>query len=155
MYYSTKTYGHNLGISCCFRQPNATHSHCSKLHGYALAFKFTFAARELDDKDWVADFGGFKDLKQQLVDTFDHKTVVAKTDPHMDWFVNAHRGGLLDMVVLDKGVGCERFAEYAFGLAYAVVTEAYPDGRVWVVSCECSEHGANSAIYQPVTEFLL
>ena len=40
-YYSTKTYGHNIGLSAVFRQPNADHSHCHFLHGYSLAFKFT------------------------------------------------------------------------------------------------------------------
>ena len=27
-YFSTKTYGHEEGLSCVFRQPNADHSHC-------------------------------------------------------------------------------------------------------------------------------
>ena len=36
-YYSTKTYGHNIGLSAVFRQPNADHSHCHLLHGYSLA----------------------------------------------------------------------------------------------------------------------
>ena len=28
-FYSTKTYGHNIGLSAVFRQPNADHSHWS------------------------------------------------------------------------------------------------------------------------------
>jgi 6-pyruvoyltetrahydropterin/6-carboxytetrahydropterin synthase len=56
-YYSTKTYGHNIGLACVFRQPNADHSHCHLLHGYSLAFKFTFGCKELDDKNWAVDFG--------------------------------------------------------------------------------------------------
>ena len=47
-YYSTKTYGHNIGLSAVFRQPNAEHSHCHLLHGYSLAFTFTFGCNELD-----------------------------------------------------------------------------------------------------------
>ena len=57
MFFSTKTYGHETGLSCAFRQPNATHSHCSLLHGYALSFKFVFGAQELDNKNWAVDFG--------------------------------------------------------------------------------------------------
>ena len=34
-YLSTKTYGHNIGLACVFRQPNADHSHCHLLHGYS------------------------------------------------------------------------------------------------------------------------
>ena len=43
IYKSTKHYGHNIGLSAVFRQPNADHSHCRFLHGYSLAFTFTFA----------------------------------------------------------------------------------------------------------------
>ena len=46
-YYSTKTYGHNIGLSAVFRQPNADHSHCHLLHGYSLQFKFTFGCAKL------------------------------------------------------------------------------------------------------------
>lgn len=148
MFYSTKTYGHDLGISACFRQPKATHSHCSKLHGYALSFKFTFEAATLDDKNWVADFGGFKELKQALIDTFDHKTVIDKNDPQLELFKQMHEAGVLDLVVMEHGVGCERFAQFAYYLAVALIDKAYPDHRVRVKSCECSEHGANSAIYE-------
>ena len=47
-YLSTKHYGHNIGLSAVFRQPNADHSHCHLLHGYSLAFTFTFGCDELD-----------------------------------------------------------------------------------------------------------
>ena len=60
MHYSTKRYGHEQGLSAVFRQPNASHSHCQLLHGYSLAFTFTFSCKELDDKNWVVDFGGLK-----------------------------------------------------------------------------------------------
>ena len=59
-YQSTKTFGHDLGISCAFRQWRATHSHCSKIHGYALSVTMVFEANTLDDRNWVMDFGGFK-----------------------------------------------------------------------------------------------
>jgi len=57
IFRSTKTYNHNEGLSCCFRQWRAD-SHCKLLHGYALAFKFVFATRELDARNWCYDFGG-------------------------------------------------------------------------------------------------
>ena len=69
-YYSTKTYGHEEGLSCMFRQPLATHSHCSLLHGYALSFSFKFGCENLDDKNWVVDFGDLKELKAWLKDSY-------------------------------------------------------------------------------------
>jgi len=144
-YYSTKTYGHNIGLSAVFRQPKA-HSHCKFLHGYSLAFKFTFGASNLDERNWVVDFGGLKTLKKWLEDSFDHKLVLDRDDPMMYKFAELENAGLAEITVLD-GVGVERFAEHAWKFADDLVTEA-SDGRCWCESVECSEHGANSGIYR-------
>ena len=49
-YVSTKTYGHEVGLSCAFRQHKAD-SHCAKLHGYALSVKVEFEAMYTKFKD--------------------------------------------------------------------------------------------------------
>ena len=144
-YYSTKTYGHNIGLSAVFRQPKA-HSHCKFLHGYSLAFKFTFGASNLDERNWVVDFGGLKTLKKWLEDSFDHKLVLDRDDPMMYKFAELENAGLAEITVLD-GVGVEKFAEHAWKFADDLVTEA-SDGRCWCESVKCSEHGANSGIYR-------
>ncbi len=144
-YYSTKTYGHNIGLSAVFRQPNADHSHCHLLHGYSLGFKFTFACEHLDNKNWAVDFGGLKPIKAWLEDSFDHKTAIDRADPHMDVFLDLEKKGLIDLRVFD-GVGAEKFAYHAFKFADNLIKEK-TGGRCWVHSVECSEHGANSAIY--------
>ena len=144
-HYSTKRYGHNIGLSACFRQPNA-HSHCRYLHGYSLAFTFTFGAHDLDEKNWVVDFGGLKKLKSWLELTFDHKVVLDKNDPHLDTFRDLVGKGLAELTILD-GVGVEKFAEHAYMYAQELVREM-TDGRCWVESVECAEHGANSAIFK-------
>ncbi len=143
-HYSTKTYGHNIGLSACFRQPKA-HSHCKFLHGYALAFKFTFGCSELDERNWVVDFGGLKPLKAWLEDSFDHKVVLDKDDPMMTYFRNLESAELCELNIVD-GVGVEKFAEHAFNFAQELI-DSMSKGRCWVESVECSEHGANSAIY--------
>ena len=144
-YYSTKTFGHETGLSTVFRQPGAV-SHCNLLHGYALSFGFKFGCEQLDDKDWVLDFGGLKQLKEWLEDNFDHKLVVAKTDPQIQRILKLQDEGLAEVVVVN-GVGCEKFAEHAFHFANDLVKEL-TGGRVYCVSCEVREHGANSAIYE-------
>jgi 6-pyruvoyltetrahydropterin/6-carboxytetrahydropterin synthase len=147
-YRSTKRYGHDLGLSACFRQPKATHSHCSRLHGYALAFTFTFEADELDERNWVADFGAFKWLKDALQYHFDHKLLVDANDPQIDEIGQLGALGIADIIVLPGGVGCEKFAKLAFDLAVRCLErDANLAPRVRVISCECAEHGANSAIY--------
>jgi 6-pyruvoyltetrahydropterin/6-carboxytetrahydropterin synthase len=124
-YYSTKTYGHNIGLACVFRQPNADHSHCHLLHGYSLAFKFTFGCKELDNKNWAVDFGGLK---------------------HLEKFKELEKLDLAEIRMFD-GVGAEKFAEHAYRFADNLIT-VKTDGRCWVESVECMEHGANSAIYK-------
>lgn len=139
--YSSKTYGHNLGFSSCFRQWRAE-SHCRFLHGYALEFTFYFGCSETDDKNWVVDFGGLKRLREELAERFDHKTLVAQDDPFLESFKELDKKGIIEMKIVDK-VGCEAFAEMAFEIAAKVVN----DNRVYVKSCEVKEHGSNSALF--------
>ena len=143
-YQSTKTFGNDRGLSCAFRQPNATHSHCSLIHGYSLGFKFVFEADTLDDKNWVYDFGNTKWMKAFLEENFDHTIAVDKQDPNLDDFKALEKIGIAKIVEMD-GVGCEKFAEHVFRfVAKKVAMESMY--RVRLVSVEAFEHGANSAI---------
>jgi 6-pyruvoyltetrahydropterin/6-carboxytetrahydropterin synthase len=144
-YQSTKTFGHDLGLSCAFRQWRAE-SHCHFVHGYSIAVKLTFEARSLDYRNWVVDFGGLKEVKEFLQRIFDHKTVVAHDDPHLDYFKQGHELGVLDLVVI-QDVGCEKFAELVHTWVTGWLTESPDFPRVQLVSVEVKEHGANSALY--------
>ena len=152
MFFSTKSYGPERGLSCAFRQSNATHSHCNLIHGYALGFTFKFGCKSLDDKNWVVDFGGLKPLKQWLEDTFDHTLAIDSSDPHLDTFKDLEKIGLVDLRIL-KGVGCEMFAKHAYTAADKIITDLGLNERCWVEEVECREHGANSAIYCGTTIF--
>jgi 6-pyruvoyltetrahydropterin/6-carboxytetrahydropterin synthase len=145
VYRSTKTWGHERGFSCCFRQAAATHSHCSLLHGYSLSFKFTFESDTLDVRNWVVDFGGLDDLKSDLSYYFDHTLAVAADDPALEHFYALHDAKLADIRVL-PAVGCEAFARLAWGLA-SLNLEINGITHARVISCEVAEHAGNSAIY--------
>lgn len=145
MHQSTKTYGHNLGLSACFRQWRAQ-SHCRFLHGYALAIAFKFEAEALDERNWVVDFGGLKPLKAILEDTFDHKLIVAEDDPLLPTLTALGMQGLAQVVVL-PAVGCEKFAEYIYEVTEQWLRDAGFAPRCRLVSVEVREHGANSAIF--------
>src|SRR3954468_10702441 len=86
VYRSTKTYDHNEGLSCCFRQWRAVDSHCRFIHGYALAFRFVFATDRLDERNWCFDFGGLKPIRTWLHEMFGHTMIVADDDPEMATF---------------------------------------------------------------------
>ena len=142
-YYSSKTYDHNEGLSCAFRQWRATHSHCRWIHGYALAVKLTFGSHKLDDRNWVQDFGGLKDIKLWLKQMFDHTYLVAEDDPELETIKMLEDKGLVDIRIV-KATGCERFAEMAFDKADEIVKDI-SNGRCWVQKVTVKEHDANSA----------
>ncbi len=145
LFRSTKTYDHNEGLSCCFRQWRADHSHCRLLHGYALAFTFVFATHELDERRWCYDFGGLKPVRQWLHEMFDHTLVVAADDPERSRLEELGRAGLADVRILPD-VGCEATARFVYEQVNEIVDKE-SEGRVWVESVEVREHSGNSAIF--------
>lgn len=147
MYQSTKTFGHELGLSAAFRQHKAD-SHCKYIHGYALAIKVTFETEELDIRNWVVDFGSLKSFKDMLERTFDHKLLVAEDDPMKDELCSLSGLGLAQVVVV-HATGCEAFANLIFQYAEIWLRDNGYAPRCRVVKVEVKEHGANSAIYKP------
>jgi 6-pyruvoyltetrahydropterin/6-carboxytetrahydropterin synthase len=174
-YLSTKTYGNDRGLSCCFRQWRSTHSHCSLLHGYSIGIKLIFESETLDDRNWVMDFGGLKAFKEWSEYMFDHTLVVAEDDPHLEMFLDMAKlglqdqGGVCDIRVVE-GVGCEKFAEMCYKNMNSILyrfqrgepwqftknnkdlisfTPRYPVGKgVRLKSAEVFEHAGNSAVYE-------
>lgn len=142
-FFSVKKYGHERGLSAAFRQWRAE-SHCRFLHGYSLEFEFKFGAIRLDEKNWVVDFGGLKELEAWLRETFDHKTLVALDDPMMETFQRLDADSIIDLVVVD-GTGAEMFANMALEFSSELIEKQY-GARCWVESVTVREHGANSAI---------
>ena len=167
-FYSTKTYGTDRGLSCCFRQWRATHSHCSTIHGYSIGIKLIFECDTLDDKNWCMDFGGLKEFKAWADSMFDHTLVVAEDDPMLEFFKHMNemvdieskdhlsklpheRGALCDLRIV-PGVGCEMFAKMAYDKMAELLASGdmhYPiNPTVRIKSVEVFEHGANSATYE-------
>lgn len=150
-FYSTKTYGNDRGLSCCFRQWRSTHSHCSLLHGYSIGVRIVFECESLDERNWVMDFGGLGEFKGWLEYMFDHTTLIAEDDPHLDKFkALSDMGSLIDLRIV-PAVGCERFSELAYNKLSEILDRDRNSGKllnktVRVKSVEVFEHGANSAI---------
>ena len=150
-FQSTKIFD---GFSTVFRQWKAEETHCKYLHGYGVSFKVWFEG-ELDEKNWVWDFGGMKRAKTKIDDMspkewmdhmFDHTVIVAEDDPFVESFQSMGVHGAAQVRVI-PAVGAEKFAEFVFNkLNEFVKTET--EDRVKVVRVEFMEHGKNSAIYE-------
>ena len=132
--------------SCAFRQWRATDSHCRHIHGYQLKAKIWFGCNTLDDRNWVVDFGGLKDLKAILQGYFDHTLTVAADDPALELFKELATGDVINLRVFEGGVGIEKTAEFVFNLTQEYI-KAASSGRCWVNAVEVFEHADNSAVY--------
>jgi 6-pyruvoyltetrahydropterin/6-carboxytetrahydropterin synthase len=144
-YVSTKEYIDEF--PCAYRQFKAD-SHCNMIHGYSFSMKFFFGTNELDVRNWVADYGGLKELKQILKDQFDHTLLVAEDDPEMDIYKELEKRKMAQLTVLPK-LGCEGLAD----LLYKYVNGVYiPDmwgqveaDRLWCFRVEVRETQSNMA----------
>jgi 6-pyruvoyltetrahydropterin/6-carboxytetrahydropterin synthase len=150
-FQSTKVFD---GFSTVFRQWKAEGTHCKYLHGYGVSFKVWFEG-ELDERNWVWDFGGMKRAKgnidgknpKEWMDyMFDHTTIVATDDPGIGGFRTMNQLGIIQLRELEA-VGAEQFAKYVFEKLNTFVQEE-TDGRVSVIRVEFAEHNKNTAIYE-------
>jgi len=141
IYQSTKVI--ELG-SCAFRQWRAG-SHCKYLHGYRLYSKLWFECNELDQNNWVVDFGALNSLKEIFNKQFDHTLCIAIDDPLLEGFKSLHTAGGCDLRIM-QAVGIEKTAEWCFDQAEKFV-RTLTEGRCWVSKIEVWEHDKNSAIF--------
>ena len=141
------------GFSTVFRQWKAKETHCRFVHGYGISFKVYFEG-ELDDRNWVWDFGGMKRAKT-LIDgkqpkewmdyMFDHTLIIAEDDPHLNAFKEMGTAGVAQVRVI-PATGAEKFSEFIFNkINEFVKTET--KNRVRVTKVKFMEHGKNAAYY--------
>jgi len=149
-FQSTKIFD---GFSTVFRQWRADGTHCQFLHGYGISFKITFEG-ELDERNWVWDFGGMKRAKGTIDGMnpkawmdymFDHTTIIAEDDPYLELFKDMDAGKLIQLRVI-PATGAEQFAKYIYDKVNEFVLEE-TNNRVRVTQVEFKEHNKNSAIY--------
>ena len=141
------------GFSTVFRQWKATDTHCRFVHGYGISFKVYFEG-DLDERNWVWDFGGMKRAKTQIdgmspkewMDyTFDHTMIIAEDDPELKAFQQMGTAGIAQVRVI-PATGAEKFAEFIFNkINEFVKTET--ENRVRVIKVKFMEHGKNAAYY--------
>ena len=152
-FQSTKIFD---GFSTCFRQWKAETTHCKYLHGYGVSFKLWFEG-ELDERNWVWDFGGMKRAKGTIDGKspkdwfdymFDHTVIVASDDPQLHpYFVKMDRNGTIRLRIVEA-TGAEKFAEFIYNKVNPFIVEE-TEGRVKIAKVEFREHGKNTAIYVP------
>jgi 6-pyruvoyltetrahydropterin/6-carboxytetrahydropterin synthase len=149
-YQSTKLFD---GFSCVFRQWRAEGTHCRFLHGYGVSFRVWFEG-ELDERNWVWDFGGMKRAKGTIDGLspkiwmdymFDHTTIVAEDDPYLEHFKEMWKDNIIQLRII-PATGAEQFAKYVYDKLNIFIKKE-TNGRVKVTRVEFMEHNKNSACY--------
>ena len=149
-FQSTKLFD---GYSCVFRQWKAEGTHCKFLHGYGVSFRVWFEG-QLDERNWVWDFGGMKRAKGHIDGKnpkawmdymFDHTVIVSIDDPYLPMFRLMEADGIIQLRII-PATGAEQFAKYIYNKLNTFVQEE-TDGRVKVNQVEFMEHNKNTAIY--------
>ena len=149
-FQSTKVFD---GYSTVFRQWRAEGTHCKFLHGYGISFKIIFEG-DLDERNWVWDFGGMKRAKtwidgmqpkEWMDHMFDHTTIIAEDDPYLENFKEMWKDGIIQLRII-PATGAEQFAKFIYDKVSKFI-KIETEGRVRVVSVEFKEHNKNSAIY--------
>lgn len=146
-YFSTKKFG---PISTGHRQWRDS-GHCRFMHGYGRYVEIIFSCSELDEKGWVVDFGGLKEVRKWLDDQWDHRMLISSDDPELQVLEDIHRRGLIDINIMDQsqghGPGIEQSCKFVLDHVSKLV-QRQSNGRCDVKSVRIWEHELNSAILE-------
>jgi 6-pyruvoyltetrahydropterin/6-carboxytetrahydropterin synthase len=144
-YVSTKEY--HDAFPCAYRQWRAD-SHCNLIHGYSFSMKFYFGTDNLDVRNWAADYGGLKELKNVLESQFDHTLLVAEDDPELNFYLQLQERKLAKLTILPK-LGCEGLADqlykYVNGVYIPDMWGPSESERLWCYRVEVRETQSNMA----------
>ena len=123
--------------------------HCAWVHGYGRYIQFTFEG-DLDERQWVMDFGDLKDVKQWLEEQWDHRVMIASDDPQLDKLKEMHDLNIMNINVMDVekgwGPGIEASCKFVYDHVQPIITQK-TNGRVKITKVEIWEHERNSAVY--------
>jgi 6-pyruvoyltetrahydropterin/6-carboxytetrahydropterin synthase len=144
-FVSTKEYIDAFPVA--YRQWRAD-SHCQHIHGYSLSMKFYFETDTLDIRNWAADYGGLKELKNFLEDKFDHTLLVALDDPEYELMKELGKRKMAKITEVER-TGCEGIADFLYKYVNGVfIPDMWGPGeaeRLWCFRVEVRETQSNMA----------
>lgn len=161
-YTSTKTFD---CVSTAHRNwrakanPNRDSRKCAYIHGYTKTFTFVFGCSELDQHQWVEDYGtssveGKKrtmtQIKEFIKEDLDHGVTTDNQDPMLTELVRMHELELIKLIVIPVENGqsgsVEGLCRYLYNRFDPLLREE-SNGRAWIESVTVSEHQNNSSTY--------
>jgi len=119
---------------------------CKNFHGHNFVIKVKVGSKELDENDMVIDFSDLKKLVNEILDAFDHSTILNINDPAKEQFFDlGYR-----IWLLDSDPTAEAFCKHLFHeISDALKNLAKRD--VYLVSVKIWENEDSVAEYMPIT----
>jgi len=145
IYLATKTYAHNDGLSCCYRQWRATDNR-ARLHGYNLSIKMVFECHHLDDSFQTVDLATIAPIDDWVRNQFHNTTLIAADDPELDTFRALADKGVIDLRIVEATT-VEKFAASLLVFAKQWMESTGLLTRATIRSVECSEHDGLTGLY--------
>lgn len=130
-------------IPFAHRQPSHK-GHCFFNHGHNWDVEITFTASELDENNFVIDFGKLDFIKDYFK-KFDHSTVVANSD--VEFLDMVTKYPQFFQIVTMEDVSCEGLAKQLFKDLNAIV-KLHTSQRVWITRVKVFEDLKNSATFE-------
>lgn len=131
---------------------------CSFIHGYTKSFTFVFGCDELDENNWVYDYGTTSSnmprtmtlIKEFINDHLDHGVTTDSSDPMLSKLYEMHDLELIKLFVIPDEDGqsgsVEGLCRYFFNRFNPILKDE-TNGRVWIQSVTISEHHKNSSTF--------
>lgn len=123
--------------------------HCAWAHGYGRYVEFTFSG-DVDERQWVLDFGDLKDVKKWIESQWDHRLLLASDDPLLEHFLALQDLGGVNVNVMDVKQGWGPGIEGSCKFLYDNIQPMIDKKTEYRVDIECVriwEHENNSAMY--------
>lgn len=141
-YTITKSYNNLKAAHAQWRHEG----HCKRAHGENWTIHITFTTLELDDKNFIVDFGGLRGLRDQLEHYFDHTLLLDEDDPQKTLFDALSEAGRAKIHYLPSA-SAEGLSKFVFGLSNDYILN-FTNGRVWVQEVTVEEDCKNTATYR-------
>ena len=125
---------------------------CSDMHGHSYKVHIEIQAFQLDKFGMVVDFGDLKELKQRIMQAFDHKTILQEDDVLIEPL--RAESGYASVYTTKENPTCETIALIIMIMAMEELARIFPDNliddcatapRVIAVSVQETETGSATA----------
>jgi len=128
-------------IPFAHRQPNHD-GHCAFIHGHNWTVEITFASKELDENNFIVDFGKLKYIKSWIDENLDHACLVNSDDPCLIELGESKYFKFFKM----RDCSCEGIATFLF-YTFSDLLKSNEPRDVKIVKLIVKEDSKNSAEY--------